>query len=81
MGNAHGSRRKREPDPERVEQANSKGIVRRIRFRIHPGIELALPETNASGDALFGWQDIFLSQRPSDVQSKSLHNHLANESF
>lgn len=81
VGNAHGSRWQRHPDPERVEQVNSTGIVRHIRLRIHPGIESALLEMFAFYDGPSGCQDIVSSQGPSTVQSKSLHNHLANESF
>jgi hypothetical protein len=68
-------------DPVRVEQVNSKGIVCHIRLRIHPGIESALLETFAFDDVLSGWPDIVSSQGPSVFQSKSLHIHLANESF
>jgi hypothetical protein len=75
------SDRENDTDPVRVEQINSTSIVRRMRFRIHPGIESVLLEMIASDDALSGWQDIVSSQGPSAVQSKSLHNHLANESF
>ena len=73
--------RENDIDPVRVEQVNSTGIVRHIRFRNHPGIELTLLETFAFDDVLSGWRDIVSSQGPSDAQSKSLHNHLANESF
>ena len=73
--------RENDTDPVRVEQVNSTDIVRHIRLCIHPGIESALLETFAFDDVLSGWRDIVSSQGPSDVQSKSLHNHLANESF